>query len=126
MKAYSIDLRKRVMSAYDAGTLSINQIAERFAVSDRWIYKLKLQRDREGSIAPKPQNAGRKPAFSATLLQDLEQYLQDHCDATLEEIREHFSDRIQCSLQAVANAVSRLGWRYKKNRYEPASKAEKT
>ena len=46
-------------------------------------------------------------------------------DLTLEEIKEHFSDKVDCSIVAVHNALKRLGWRYKKNRYGLASKIEK-
>lgn len=125
MKAYSIDLRTRVLAAYDSGHYSLNQLAQHFQVTTRWIQKLRQQRQRDGTIAPKPQNQGRKPAFSGTDLERLNAFVQDHPDSTLEEIREHFSDQVQCSIVAVHNALKRLGWRYKKNRYEPVSKIER-
>ena len=68
MKAYSIDLRKRVLAAYDSDQYSLNQIATQFQVTTRWIQKLRQQRDQEGSIAPRPQNQGRKPAFQGDRL----------------------------------------------------------
>ena len=125
MKAYSIDLRKRVLAAYDSDQHSLNQIATQFQVTTRWIQKLRQQRDQEGSIAPRPQNQGRKPAFQGDRLKPLDGFVQRHPDATLEEIRECFSDRVHCSVVAVHNALKRLGWRYKNNRYEPANKTEK-
>ena len=64
MKAYSIDLRKRVLAAYDSDKYILNEIAKQFQVTTRWIQKLRQQRDQEGSIAPRPQNQGRKPAFN--------------------------------------------------------------
>ena len=64
MKAYSIDLRKRVLAAYDSDKYILNEIAKQFQVTTRWIQKLRQQREQEGSIAPRPQNQGRKPAFN--------------------------------------------------------------
>ena len=87
--------------------------------------KLIWQRNRIGTIEPQYQNQGRKPAFDDKNLKLLDQFVQKHPDATLKEIQLHFSDRISCSIQAVANALKRLGWRYKKNRYEQASRTEK-
>lgn len=125
MKAYSIDLRKRVLSAYDSDKYSLNQIAKQFQVTTRWIQKLRQQRQQEGSIAPKPQNQGRKPAFRGKHLQQLDDFVKRYPDATLEEIRESFADRVNCSIVTIHNTLKRLGWRYKKNRYEPVSKTEK-
>lgn len=125
MKPYSIDLRKRVLSAYDSNKYTLKQIAEQFQVTTRWIQKLRQQRDQDGSIAPRPQNQGRKPAFRGKHLEQLDDFVTKHSDATLEEIRQHFADRVNCSIVAIHNALKRLGWHYKKNRYEPVSKTEK-
>ena len=63
MKAYSIDLRERVVAACDAGDATREQVAARFSVSVPWIRKLLRQRRQTGSIAPKPRGGGRVPAF---------------------------------------------------------------
>jgi len=125
MKAYSIDLRKRVLAAYDSDTYTLKQIAEQFQVTTRWIQKLRQQRAQEGSIAPRPQNQGRKPAFRGQHLQELDDFVKKYSDATLEEIRQSFAGKVNCSIVAVHNALKRLGWRYKKKRYEPVSKTGK-
>jgi transposase len=125
MKAYSMDLRKRVLAAYDSGKYTLQQVAERFAVTTRWIQQLRKRREREGTIAPYPQNQGRKPAFSGKLLEELHEFVGRHPDATLEEIREHFAVDVTCSLVAIHYTLKRLGWRYKKKRYVPGNRAEK-
>jgi transposase len=125
MKAYSIDLRKRVLDAYDSDKYRLGQIAEQFQVTIRWIQKLRRQREREGTIAPRPQNQGRKPAFRGPDLEQLDDFVKGYPDATLEEIKEHFSGQVDCSVVAIHHTLKRLGWRYKKNRYEPVSKTEK-
>lgn len=125
MKPISMDLRERILSAYDSGEGTRQQVADRFKVSLGFVKKLLVQRKRLGTIELQYQNVGRKPAFDGEHLDRLSKFIQKHTDATLVEIQEHFSDCVQCSLQAIANALKRLDWRYKKNRYEPASKTEK-
>lgn len=125
MKAYSMDLRKRVMAAYDSGRYTLKQVADRFQVTTRWIQQVRQRRKLEGSIAPHPQNQGRKPAFRGKLLEELNEFIQRHPDVTLEEIKEHFAEKITCSIVAIHYTLKRLGWRYKKKRYEPVNKTEK-
>jgi transposase len=125
MKPTSIDLRERIVAAYDAGEGNMQQVADRFKVSLGLVKKLLAQRRNLGTIEPQYQNVGRKPAFDGENLNQLDKFLQKHADATLIEIQEHFSDSVSCSLQAISNAIKRLGWRYKKKHYEPVSKTEK-
>ena len=125
MKPTSIDLRERILAAYDAGEGNRQQVADRFKVSLGLVKKLLAQRRKLGTIEPQYQNVGRKPAFDGESLKQLDKFLQKHSDATLIEIQEHFSGSVSCSLQAIANAIKRLGWSYKKKHYEPVSETEK-
>jgi len=125
MKAYSIDLRERVLAACDSGPNTIKHVACQFKVSTRWIYKLKQQRQLQGTISPRGHGGGRKPAFYGKDLEALDKYVSNHPDATLREIKEFFASTVKCSIQAVANALKRLEWRFKKNRYVRVSKTEK-
>jgi len=124
MKAYPIELRQRVLQCVDNHVGTRNEIASLFNVSTFWIRKLLRQRSQTGDIAPLPHNQGRKPAFRGADLEQLDDFVQKNPDSTLEEIREHFSDTVDCSIVAVHNALKRLGWRYKKNRYERVNKIE--
>lgn len=126
MNAYSIDLRQRVLAACDAKNSTVAQIAQLFSVTPRWIYLLKRQRQKEGDIKPHGHRGGRTAAFHGTLLGTLDKFVQKHPDATLQAIREKFADRVTCSTVAIHNALRRLGWRYKKSRYERVSKIDPT
>ena len=124
MNTYPIELRQRVVDAVDSNVGTKKEIAKTFSVSVSWIRKL-LQRRREtGSIKPLPRTQGRKPAFRDHQLQELNDFVKRYPDATLEEIRESFAGRVNCSIVAVHNALKRLEWRYKKKRYVPANKIE--
>jgi len=114
-----------VLNAVDNNLGTQQKIADTFSVSAIWIRKL-LQRRREtGSIEPLPRTQGRKPAFKGANLEQLNDFVKKHPDATLEEIKSHFSGTVDCSIVAIHNALKRLGWRYKKKRYEPVSRKEK-
>ena len=126
MKAYPIELRKRVLNAVDKDVGTRKEIAATFQVSTFWIHKLLRQRRDTGNIAPKPQNQGRKPLFQGEILKKLEQFIDVHSDATLEEIKRHFSGVVECSIVTTHNTLKRLDLHYKKNRYMRVSKTEKT
>ena len=118
MNAYSIDLRQRVLAACDVKDGTVAQIARQFSVTPRWIYLLKRQRREEGNVVPRGHGGGRTAAFHGPLLAALDQFVQKYPDSTLEAIREQFCDRVTCSTVAIHNTLRRLGWRYKKSRYE--------
>ena len=126
MKAYPIELRKRVLHAVDNGKGTRNQIAAMFSVSTFWIRKLLRQRREIGDISPQPQNQGRKPVFAGASLQKLDVFVTAHPDATLEEIKEHFSGTVDCSIVAIHTTLKRLGWNYKKKHYMRPSKTGRT
>ena len=114
MKPFSLDLRQRILDAYDAGEGTRQQIANRFSVSLGFVKKLLVQRKATGSIAPIPR-PGKAPAFSGPLLEHLDEFVRRHPDATLEEIRQHFSGEVHCCTVTIHNTLKRQGYRYKKN-----------
>lgn len=113
MRAYSLDLRQRVMKAYDEGQWTVGQIAERFKVGEWWVHKLKRQRQSEGSLAPRKGAVGQPRSFQAEQLRQLVEYVDRHGDATLEQIREALG--VHCTAATIHNTLKRLGYRYKKN-----------
>ncbi|NER51632.1 MAG: hypothetical protein F6J92_34320 [Symploca sp. SIO1A3] len=61
MKAYSVDLREKIVAAHLAQKLSIRTVAARFSVSKSLVQKLVKQRKTEGHLHPKKRG---KPQFS--------------------------------------------------------------
>ena len=114
MKAYSTDLRERVVAAYDAREGTQEQVAARFAVSVSWVRKLLRQRRATGSVAPRPHGGGHAPAFDATAGAKLRQAVRDDSDATLEELGRVAG--VACSASAVYRALVRLEITRKKSR----------
>jgi transposase len=126
MKPYPIELRQRVLSAVDAGSATREQIAKTFQVSTAWVRRLLQRRRIEGTIAPRGHGGGRRPAFDGPLLAELDRVVQRRPDVTLEALQAHFADRVNCSIVAIHNALRRLDYRFKKNRYERVSKTGPT
>ena len=114
MKAYSTDLRQRVVAAYDAREGTQEQVAARFAVSGSWVRKLLRQRRATGSIEPRPHGGGHAPAFDPAADARLRQAVRDDSGATLEELGR--AAGVACSASAVHRAVDRLGVTRKKSR----------
>jgi transposase len=114
MRAYSIDLRERVVAACDAGDATREQVAARFAVSVPWIRKLLRQRRQTGSIAPKLRGGGRAPAFDAEAADRLREAVRADDDATLAELAH--AAGVSCGPSAVHRALGRLGITRKKSR----------
>ena len=124
MKPYPIELRKRVLAAIDAGGATREQVAKTFQVSTAWIRRLLQRRRTEGTIAPRGHGGGRRPAFDGPLLEELDRVVQRTPDMTLGSLQAHFAGRVNCSIVAISNALRRLNYRFKKNRYERASKTD--
>jgi transposase len=114
MRAYSIDLRQRVVAAYDAGEGTQERIAARFAVSLSWVRKLLRQRRDTGSIEPRPHGGGHAPAFDAPAEARLRQAVREDSDATLGELAD--ASGVACSPSAVYRTLDRLGITRKKSR----------
>jgi transposase len=114
MKAYSTDLRERVVAACDAADATREQISARFSVSVAWIRKLIRQRRETGSIAPKPRGGGRAPAFDVEAAERLREAVRADDDATLEELAR--AAGVTCCASAVHRALVRMGVTRKKSR----------
>jgi transposase len=65
MKAYSLDLREKVMAAVAAGKQSNRKLAEAFGISESTIEKWTRRRRETGSVAPSPHAGGTARVLAA-------------------------------------------------------------
>lgn len=108
MKAYSMDLRQRVIGDCDAG-LPTKQVAQKYAVSPAWVRRLKQHRRERGDIVPRA--GGHRPrAFDR---QQLQRLVEQTPDATLVQLRQRLG--VRCSLSAICTALQALKLTYKKS-----------
>ena len=85
MKAYSLDLRQKIVDTYTNQEGSIRQVAQRFKVARSFVQKLLKQEKQTGSIAFKNYRRGVECKLSP--YGDLvEQLVREKNDATLEEL----------------------------------------
>jgi transposase len=124
MRTLSLDLRERIVSAYDQGEGSRQEVADRFKVSLGMVKKLLQQRRRTGAIAARHQNSGRKPLIQPIHRAKLRGYLSRKPDLTLQELRKAL--QLECSLPAIHYVLEAMGLTYKKRRSEPANKTATT
>jgi transposase len=124
MRAYSIDLRERVVRASDEAKGTQAEIAKLFGISVSWLKKLRQRRRETGSIAPKPHGGGWTPKFSGAKLERLKALVEQDPDATLAELLERSG--VDGSIMAVHRALERLGCRRKKSRSGPPNKIART
>jgi transposase len=119
-----MDLRERVIRAYDERVGTQGQIAKLFGISVPWIKKLLRQRRATGSIAPKPHGGGWTPKFSGAKLEQLRAWIEQDPDATLAELLDRSG--VDGSIMAVHRALERLGCHRKKSHSGPRNKIDPT
>ena len=124
MQTISLDLRQRILKAYDRQDSTRDQVARRFDVSVGMVKKLLSQRQRLGDIRPQYHRCGRKPLFDAACCRRLQDLVSGRPDATLQELREALG--VDCTLVAIHYVLIRLGLTYKKRHSMPASKGGRT
>src|SRR3954447_2376437 len=109
MRAYSMDLRERIVAAVDAG-LPQAQAAERFGVSLRTVERYLSRRRRSGSLAATEQRHGREPKIRRQLRAWLPERLEAAADATLAEHMAAFvaAGGPRVSLSAMSRAITSL------------------
>jgi transposase len=111
-RAYSMDLRKRVIEACDQGE-TIVQVAKRFAVSPSFVNQLLRRRRERNTLEPKPHGGGRQPLLSPAHDETLRALLTAQPDTTLAELRDKLG--IKVHLSSLWYRLQRLGLTFKKN-----------
>ncbi len=124
MATISLDLRQRILTAYDNGEGTRQQIAERFCVSLGMVKKLIQQRSKTGCIKHRHHLAGRKKMIVAEHRIAIRQHLRRKSDMTLAELREALG--LQCTLPAIHYVLEDMGLTYKKRRSALPSRTAKT
>ena len=112
MKTLSLDLRSRILAAYDAGGVTRQEVADRFMVSLGMVKKLIQQRRRTGDIGNLHHRAGRRRLLTADDEKRLSGLHRAQPDATLEEFGERLG--VKCHFTTIHRALGRLGLRFKK------------
>ncbi|WP_254625794.1 transposase [Nostoc sp. TCL240-02] len=110
MKAYSLDLRQKIVDAYACGDISQRKLAKNFGVTLSFVQNL-LKRHRElGMIGPKVRTEQTATKLNAEQLEILRQLVIAQPDATLSELRERLYEKTEV-LIGVATVNRMVRWK---------------
>ncbi len=121
MKTLSLDLRERIVAAYDARQGTREEVAQRFGVSVGMVKKLLQQRRRTNELGHRHRYSGRKARILPEYRDGLAALVAAQPDLTLAQIKEKLG--MGCTVPAVHHALVALGLTYKKRRSTPPNKA---
>ena len=121
-RAYSDDLRKKLLEAHDAGKGTLRKLAERFGVSVGWAFKVSAARRQTGSTLRVLQ----RRAGSRIDTERVRRLVENKPDIILRELQAELGRTGQTiSLAHMARIVKQLGLRLKKSRSTPPSETPK-
>ena len=126
MKAYSVDLREKVLRAVDQGHRR-QEIVKLFGVSLATIKRYLKQRRETGTVAPKAI-PGRPPKKSGRMAAELVAQLRAHDDLRLEDHCSWWEQThgVKVSISTMSRAIRRLGWTRKKRHWQPVNVVRKS
>ena len=124
MKSLSVDLRERIVAAYEANEGSQSVLAERFAVSRAVVGKLVRQKRRLGTLEPQVHLRGRKRLIVGEKEKQLREHVGQQPDATLQERIDEL--QLDCCVNMMWQSLNRLNHSFKKSPRVLSNKTAKT
>ena len=128
-KAYSDDLRCKLLAAFDAGEGSLRVLAARFSVSYDYAKKVSAQRLRTGqSERVEQRSRGPQSRVTPAVEAELLRLLREQPDRVLAELQQDLSvfPGVILSRAHLWRVLKRLGLRLKKSHSTPPSATPKT
>src|SRR2546430_17483398 len=110
MRAYSMDIRERVIENLDQE--SMRKTAKRFRVSEYFVYRLKQRHREAGTLAPQPHGGGHGPLVDEAGGGFLRAVLAEASDLTSNERCEPYEWSFACKVckYSVDRAFAWLGF----------------
>lgn len=119
-----VEVRKKIIEARGKG-IRVADICNTYSVGKSAVYDLLKQESETGDITPRTYLRGRKSLLTEADLYAIDQMIQAQSDITLEEIKEELG--LCVSISTISWDIRhRLGYRYKKRQYTPASGSDRT
>ena len=121
---YSLDLRERAVAMLDEGASS-PEVAEALGVSDSWVRKMRLRRDRLGHLNPSSP-PGRERKLKKADEVEICMVVFDKPDATLEELVDLVAKRlrVRVSISTMSRRLIELGLTRKKSPSTPPKRTD--
>ena len=114
--AYSIDLRKKILSAWQGKEDSQRNLAKRFKVSVSFIKDLLRNYKETGEITAKPQGGDHRSKLKEKEQELLRKMIQEKTDIYLREIQNTIQEKtgIEVSISSLCRTLKKLELRRKK------------
>jgi transposase len=116
MRAYSLDLRQRVVRAYEQGEGSISEVAARFGVSTAFVKKLLYRWRSTGDLAPLAHGGGKPKSLTERQHQRLKRKVREQSDISLAELQSLLDEKesVSVHVSTISRALAALGLPLKK------------
>jgi transposase len=126
-KPFGDDLRRELLQAYDRGEGTLQQLAERFAVSVAWAWKISAQRKRSGQMERAEQRRGGGRKVTDEVKQRLSWGLWNNPDLTLAGLQELVADfcDLHVSIGRLSQVLHQMGLRLKRSHSTAANATPK-
>jgi transposase len=118
-RAYSDDLRRKLLEAFEVEAGSLQELAKQFRVSWGYSKKIRAQQLRTGrKERPEQQRHGPASRLTSAVEQQLRSAVRQQPDLTLAEMQQRLAEHagIGISRSRLWVWLQRLGLRHKKNR----------
>ena len=123
MQAYSLDLRQRVVTAYEQGHDSIATVAERFSVSIGFVKKMLSLSRTTGDLTPRGHGGGRRASLTPKQRQLLGRKVRAQNDISLAELQTILEEQegLSVHVSTICRVLAQLDLPHKKRALPPQS-----
>ncbi len=126
-RAYSDDLRRKFLQAYEKKKGTLEQLAERFEVSVGWAKKISARRTRTGQIERPPWRRGPVSRVTVAVEDWMREQIRRQPDLTLMELQQQLQQTqgLGLSIGRLWLALRQMGLRLKKSHSMPKNKTRR-
>ncbi len=123
-KAYSNDIRRKILERYQRGGVSLAELAERFGVSHGYTKKIRKQQLRTGQMERPVYQPGRRSRVTPEIEAQLRSWVQKQPDLTLQELQQRLQQGrcLHLSIGRLWWVLRQLKLRLKKNAPRPGAR----
>ena len=116
MSPLSLDLRRRIIRAWQKDQPSVEELAQRFSVGTATVKRLTRRFRETGSVEPLPHGGGQKPRIPEGKLPRVQRLVEANPDWSIEELTAAYNKQegTDLSRSTMDRAVRRLGFTRKK------------
>jgi transposase len=117
-RAYSDDLRRKILQAYERSSVSFQKLADRFGVSRSYVHYIRQQQLRNGKMERVPQSRNGRPSrLTPEIREPMRIWIHDRPDLTLAELQQQLRGRfrLSVSLTQIWLVLGAMGLRLKKS-----------